>query len=71
MSYPTSDASVMAVTLNCVEFFTVCFMILAYIPHVILSFCWPAYRPLHQHGGIGGLQVRYIENAMFRRGGVG
>ncbi len=55
MSYPAADASVMAVTLSCVDFFTLALLVVTYLPHVCLWFCWPGYRHRHDHIGIGGL----------------
>lgn len=57
LSYPAEDASLMIVTLNCVDFITMCLVFVAYLPHAILWFCWTPYRPLHTHNGIGGLDL--------------
>ena len=55
MSYPASDAGVMVVMLTCIDFATLILMLMTYLPHCCLWFCWTRYRPLHDHTGIGGL----------------
>ncbi len=41
--------------LTCIDFATLVLMLLVYLPHCCLWFCWTPYRPLHDHAGIGGL----------------
>ena len=44
MSYPASDAGIMVVMLTCIDFATLLLMILTYLPHCCLWFCWTKYR---------------------------
>ena len=55
MSYPVSDAGVMVVMLTCIDFATLLLILITFLPHCCLWFCWTKYRPLHDHAGIGGL----------------
>ena len=55
MSYPASDAGVMVVMLTCIDFVTLLLILITYLPHCCLWFCWTKYRLFHDHAGIGGL----------------
>ena len=55
MSYPASDAGIMVVMLTCIDFATLVLVLISYLPHCCLWFCWTKYRPFHAHTGIGGL----------------
>ena len=54
-SYPAEDASLMGVTVACVEAMTLALMLLAYIVHVIVWLSCPQYRRSHDSVGISGL----------------
>ena len=41
--------------LTCIDFATLLLILITYLPHCCLWFCWTKYRPLHDHAGIGGL----------------